>query len=109
MLMSIKSVTMKIAIILFLLVITLLPLASSGQLNNGGLYSGFGGDAETRANYMKYGLVTRAGTNHDWFPPSRFGNNVNGTANAAIYLFLVQSGRHISFTKPLSSLLPPKA
>ncbi len=99
---------MKIAIILFLLVITLLPLASSGQLNNGGLYSGFGVDADTRANYMKYGLVTGAVTSDDWFAPSGFGNNVIDTSNAAIYLSMLQSGGNISFSKRMSRLLYAK-
>jgi hypothetical protein len=99
--------SMKCCAIL-LLFAGLLPLVSRAQLNNGGLYAGFGVDADTRANYMKYGVVTGAIASDDWFAPSGFGNNVIDTSNAATYLSLLQTGTNYTFSKRMSQLLYAK-
>lgn len=91
-----------------LLLAVLLPLVSFGQLNNGGLYSGFGVDADTRTNFMKLGLVTGAVASDDWFAPSGLGYNVIDTSNAATYLALLQGGSNIQFSKRMSQLLYAK-
>jgi hypothetical protein len=49
---------MKFTFTFCFLVISLSPLTSLSQLNNGGLYANFGVDSDTRNNYMKYGLLT---------------------------------------------------
>jgi len=91
-----------------LLATGLLPITCLAQLNNGGLYSLFGVDADSRSNYMKYGLVTGAVTSDDWFAPSGYGNNVIDTANASTYLSQLQSGTNTSFSKRMSQLLYAK-
>src|SRR5579864_9518500 len=99
---------MKHRVVRILLLAGLLPLGSQAQLNNGGLYAGFGVDADTRANYMKYGLVTGAVTSDDWFAPSGFGNNVIDTSNWATYLAQLQAGNNFVFTQRMSKLLYAK-
>jgi hypothetical protein len=88
-----------------LLLAGLLPVSALAQLNNGGLYSLFGVDADTRSNYMKYGLVTGNVSSDDWFSPSGAGNNVIDTSNAAVYLSKLQSGVNLGFNKRMSRLL----
>jgi len=78
------------------------PFGAIGQLNNGGKYANFGVDADTRTNYMKYGLVTGAVASDDWFAPSLTGNNVIDTSNAASYLSFLQGGSNFSFNKRMS-------
>jgi hypothetical protein len=85
-----------------LLLAGLLPLSGFSQLNNGGLYARFGVDADTRSNYMKYGLTTGPVASDDWFSPSMSGYNVIDTSNAAYYLPLLQSGANLSFNKRMS-------
>jgi hypothetical protein len=99
---------MKISLSNSLLLIVLLPLSSLAQLNNGGLYANFGVDADTRSNYMKYGLVTGAVSSDDWFAPSGTGYNVIDTSNAATYLAQLQAHNNISFSKRMSQLLYAK-
>jgi hypothetical protein len=99
---------MKTNFTLLLLAIFLSPLVANSQLNNGGLYANFGVDADTRANYMKYGLVTGTVTSDDWFAPSGFGNNVIDTSNWATYLAQLQSGANIAFSERMSKLLYAK-
>src|SRR5260221_9745630 len=96
---------MKFFSSLFLLIAGLFPLAGFSQLQNGGLYGGFGVDADTRANYMKYGLTTGSVTSDDWFSPALSGYNVIDTSNAANYLSLLQAGSNISFNKRMSKPL----
>jgi hypothetical protein len=98
----------RVARIRMILLAGLFPLACVGQLNNGGLYSGFGVDADTRATYMKYGLVTGAVISDDWFAPSGSGYNVIDTSNAAAYLGQLQSGGNFVFSKRMSQLLYAK-
>jgi hypothetical protein len=86
---------------LLLLAATLLPQVTLCQLNNGGLYANFGIDADTRNNYMKYGLLTGTVAGDDWFSPFS-GNGVIDTANAAYYQSLLQGGSNISFNKRMS-------
>jgi len=74
---------MKQTYTLFLFALSCFPFGAIGQLNNGGKYANFGVDADTRSNYMKYGLVTGAVASDDWFAPSLTGNNVIDTSNAA--------------------------
>src|SRR5258707_1415011 len=96
---------MKFFSTLLLLIAGLFPLAGFSQLQNGGLYGGFGVDADTRANYMKYGLTTGSVTSDDWFSPALSGYNVIETSNAANYLSLLQSGSNICFNKRMSEPL----
>lgn len=93
---------MKYTVTLFLFVVCVLPLRSFSQLNNGGRYANFGVDADTRSNYMKYGLLTGSVASDDWFSPSLSGNNVIDTSNAASYTSLLQAGANISFYKRMS-------
>src|SRR5258708_17532403 len=93
---------------LFLLVAALLPLSTFSQLNNGGLSAYFGVDADTRSNYMKYGIQTGSIAGDDWFSPSLTGNNVIDTSNAANYLSLLQGGANLGFNKRMSALLYSK-
>lgn len=93
---------MKQTITLFLLVVGMLPLRVFSQLNNGGRYANFGVDADTRNNYMKYGLLTGSVVSDDWFSPSLTGKNVIDTSNAAGYIPLLQAGANISFNKRMS-------
>ena len=87
-----------------LLLAGLLPLYSLAQLTNGGLYSGFGVDADTRTNSLKYGIVTGDIASDDWFAPSGFGNNVIDTSNWAYYLWWIKNNGNITFTKGMSQL-----
>ncbi|HLZ87516.1 MAG TPA: hypothetical protein VKQ52_09760 [Puia sp.] len=96
---------MKQYLTLVWLIIGLSPTCAIGQLNNGGLYSLFGVDADTRTNYLKYGIVTGSVTSDDWFAPSGAGNNVIDTSNAAFYKALLQSGNNASFSQRMSQLL----
>ncbi|HVU57306.1 MAG TPA: hypothetical protein VHD83_19725 [Puia sp.] len=96
---------MKYTITLFLFAMSCFPFGAAGQLNNGGRYANFGVDADTRSNYMKYGLLTGAVSSDDWFAPSLTGNNVIDTSNAAIYLSLLQGGSNFSFNKRMSAPL----
>jgi len=86
----------------------LLPLCSLAQLNNGGLYAGFGVDADTRANNLKYGIVTGDIASDDWFAPSGFGNNVIDTSNWATYQAQLKAGANVTFSKRMSQLLYAK-
>jgi hypothetical protein len=96
---------MKYTFTLFLLAVSSLTLPAFCQLNNGGLNAGFGVDADTRANYMKYGITTGSVISDDWFSPSLSGNNVIDTSNAAYYLSLLQGGANLGFNKRMSALL----
>jgi len=93
---------MKQTYTLFLFALSCFPFGAIGQLNNGGKYANFGVDADTRSNYMKYGLVTGAVASDDWFAPSLTGNNVIDTSNAASYLSILQAGSNFSFNKRMS-------
>lgn len=93
---------MKQIYTLFLFAMSCFPFGAIGQLNNGGKYANFGVDADTRSNYMKYGLVTGAVASDDWFAPSLTGYNVIDTSNAASYLSLLQAGSNFSFNKRMS-------
>jgi hypothetical protein len=99
---------MKYLIPILLLSAGLLPKSGLCQLNNGGLYANFGVDADTRTNWMKYGLVTGAVASDDWFAPSGAGHNVIDTANAATYLALLQAGNNLTFNQRMSALLYAK-
>ena len=99
---------MKYLIPILLLSAGLLPKPGLCQLNNGGLYANFGVDADTRTNWMKYGLVTGAISSDDWFAPSGTGHNVIDTSNAASYLALLKAGANISFNQRMSALLYAK-
>ncbi|HXB34315.1 MAG TPA: hypothetical protein VNV35_12870, partial [Puia sp.] len=99
---------MKQLIPILILLAGLLPKSGLCQLNNGGLYANFGVDADTRSNWMKYGLVTGAVSSDDWFAPSGTGYNVIDTTNAATYLALLQAGKNFTFNKRMSALLYAK-
>jgi hypothetical protein len=99
---------MKHLIPILILSAGLLPKPGLCQLNNGGLYANFGVDADTRSNWMKYGLVTGAVSSDDWFAPSGTGYNVIDTTNAATYLAMLQAGDNITFNKRMSALLYAK-
>ncbi|GGB21178.1 hypothetical protein GCM10011511_51170 [Puia dinghuensis] len=83
-------------------------MASQAQLNNGGLYAGFGVDGDIRANWLKYGLVTGNVISDDWFAPSGFGNNVIDTTNWAAYKASLSAGNNTTFTERMSKLLYAK-
>ncbi|HTJ11803.1 MAG TPA: hypothetical protein VL547_07250 [Dinghuibacter sp.] len=85
-----------------------LPLYAHAQLNNGGLYALFGVDADTRANWMKYGSPTGAVISDDWFAPSGTGANVIDTTGAASYRAILQTGANISFNQRMAALLYAK-
>jgi hypothetical protein len=93
---------MKPLIPLIALGFVIFPLTSRAQLNNGGLYANFGVDADTRSNYLKYGLQTGSVASDDWFAFPLSGKNVIDTANAAGYLSSLQSGANLSFSKRMS-------
>jgi len=93
---------MKHTCTLFLFALSCFPFGAIGQLNNGGKYANFGVDADTKSNYMKYGLVTGSVASDDWFAPSLTGNNVIDTSNAASYLSVLQGGSNYSFNKRMS-------
>jgi hypothetical protein len=103
-----QSDTMKYLIPILILSAGLLPKSGLCQLNNGGLYARFGVDADTRSNWMKYGLDTGAVSSDDWFAPSGTGFNVIDTSNAATYLALLQAGSNFTFNKRMSALLYAK-
>jgi hypothetical protein len=99
---------MKHSIPVLLVIAAILPVRGYSQLNNGGLYSLFGVDADTRSNYLRFGNVTGAITSDDWFAPSGQGSNVIDTSNAAAYRTSMQSGANISFAQRMSRLLYAK-
>ena len=99
---------MKQAIRFLLIAISLMPLHGYAQLNPGGILANFGVDADTRANWVKYGPVTGAIVSDDWFAPSGAGNNVIDTSNWATYMAALQAGSNISFIKRMSQLLYAK-
>jgi len=82
----------------------LLPLYSLAQLTNGGLYAGFGVDADTRTNNLKFGIVTGDIASDDWFAPSGFGNNVIDTSNWNYPYFWLRNNANLTFTKGMSQL-----
>jgi hypothetical protein len=93
---------MKYSVTLYVLLCSLIPLSTFAQLNNGGLYAGFGIDADTRSNFMKYGVLTGPVASDDWFSASPSGFNVIDTSNTASYLSALQAGGNISFSKRMS-------
>ena len=99
---------MKFTSTILTLTVSLLSQAGYAQLNNGGLYAHFGVDADTRGNYMKYGLVTGAVASDDWFSPLS-ANSVIDTSNAAYYLSLLKAGANVSFTQRMSVPLYTKS
>jgi hypothetical protein len=99
---------MKHIFTLLLIALCCIPFFSIAQLNNGGRYANFGIDADTRTNYMKYGIVTGAVASDDWFAPSLTGNNVIDTSNAATYLSALKAGGNFSFNKRMSAPLYSK-
>src|SRR3984957_6648889 len=99
---------MKYTIPILLLSAGLLPKSGLCQLSNGGLYANFGVDADTRTNWMKYGLVTGAVASDDWFAPSGAGFSVIDTSNFATYLAMLEAGANITFNKRMSALLYAK-
>ncbi|HXB92094.1 MAG TPA: hypothetical protein VNU72_07390, partial [Puia sp.] len=92
---------MKFTSTILLIAVTLLSQATYAQLNNGGLYANFGVDADTRSNYMKYGLLTGAVAGDDWFSPLS-GKSIIDTTNAAYYLSLLSAGTNVSFSQRMS-------
>jgi hypothetical protein len=92
---------MKLTSTLLTVAVSLLSQAGYAQLNNGGLYANFGVDADTRSNYMKYGLVTGAVASDDWFSPLT-ANSIIDTGNAAYYLGLLKADINISFARRMS-------
>ncbi|HEV3323975.1 MAG TPA: hypothetical protein VG052_00170 [Puia sp.] len=92
---------MKFTSTILTLTVSLLSQAGYAQLSNGGLYANFGVDADTRSNYMKYGLVTGTVASDDWFSPLS-PNSIIDTANAANYLSLLKAGINVSFTQRMS-------
>jgi hypothetical protein len=92
---------MKFTSTILSLTVSLLSQASYAQLSNGGLYANFGVDADTRSNYMKYGLVTGAVASDDWFSPLS-ANSIIDTSNAAYYRSLLKAGTNVSFIQRMS-------
>ena len=92
----------------FILSASLLPLRGHAQLTNGGINANFGVDADTRANWVKYGPTTGTILSDDWWAPLGFGNNVIDTTGASGFLALLQSGKNISFNRRMSALLYAK-
>jgi len=93
---------------LWLIIVCLIVIHSgaAAQLNTGGFHALFGVDADTKADYLKYGPTTGAITSDDWFSSSgASGHNVIDTSNAPYYRSLLQSGNNISFTKRMSQPL----
>jgi len=99
---------MKTNLLVVILLFSLFPLRTLAQLNNGGLYAGFGVDADTRTNWMKYGILTGAVTSDDWFAPSASGNSVIDTSNSATWLAILKAGGNIAFNQRMSQLLYAK-
>lgn len=91
-----------------LLIASLCPLSALAQLNNGGINAYFGIDADTRANYVKYGPMTGLIASDDWFASPGIGNNVIDTSNAAYYLSQLQTGGNFYFSQRMSALLYAK-
>lgn len=82
---------MKFIITICFVVMGMSPLTGLSQLNDGGFYSNFGTDADTRNNYMKYGHLTGPVASNDWF--SFFsGGGIIDTSSASYYLSLLQGG-----------------
>jgi hypothetical protein len=98
---------MKLCVAIFLLA-GLLPLFSRAQLTNGGLYAGFGVDADTKTNFMQFGILTGNIASDDWFAPSGSGNNVIDTTNWASNLWWLKNNANISFTHRMSQPLYAK-
>jgi hypothetical protein len=103
-----KSVTMKLYLALIVLITGAFPLRPLAQLNNGGLYAGFGVDADTRTNYMKDGSLTGSIGSDDWFAPSSSGYNVIDTTNSAVYSAMLKAGNNLAFSQRMSKLLYAK-
>ena len=99
---------MKTYLVVILLITSLVPLRTLAQLNNGGLYAGFGVDADTRTDWMKYGILTGAVASDDWFAPSASGNSVIDTSNSATWLALLKAGSNLAFNQRMSQLLYAK-
>jgi hypothetical protein len=99
---------MKHLVLAIIFLASLFPLAGRAQLNNGGLYSFFGVDADTRANYLKYGIAAGNTASDDWFASASPGTNVIDISNAAIYLAQLKSGQNITFSKRMSQLMYAK-
>jgi len=91
-----------------LLLVVCLPFGALAQLNNGGLYAGFGVDADTRTNFLKFGALTGAIASDDWFAPSGTGYNVIDTSNSAAWLALLQGSANLQFSQRMSQLIYAK-
>ena len=98
---------MKTRVAFIVLLVGLYPVTCLAQLANGGRYALFGVDADTRAYYMKYGILRGNLVSDDWFAPYK-GTNVIDTSNSAYYLSLLQGGSNVSFSKRMSQLLYAK-
>lgn len=79
------------------------------QLNNGGFHANFGVDADTKANYIKYGTAKGMVNSDDWFSLSNDNKGVIDTTNAAYYRALLKEGRNIAFVKRMAQPLYHKA
>src|SRR5579872_2455601 len=90
-----------------MLLVGLYPVSCLAQLTNGGRYAFFGVDADTRADYMKYGILRGNLVSDDWWAPYK-GTNVIDTSNSNYYLTQLQAGNNISFAKRMSQLLYAK-
>lgn len=86
------------------LVVCCVSLHTSAQLNNGGFHANFGVDADTKADYIKYGPRTGAVQSEDWFSTGG-SRGVIDTANAFLYRSLLMQNKNISFTQRMAAPL----
>jgi hypothetical protein len=80
----------------------------SAQLANGGLHANFGVDADTRADYIKYGPAVGSVKSEDWFSLSGVSKGVIDTTNAAYFKSLLVKNENICFVKKMSAPLYTK-
>src|SRR5438067_10980512 len=86
-------------------IVCFLSINAYSQLNNGGIHAKFGVDADTKSDYIKYGVVTGSVLSDDWFSLSGTSKGVIDTSNSSYYKSLLQANKNISFGKGMSAPL----
>jgi hypothetical protein len=76
---------------------------ANAQLHNSGFHAFFGVDADTKADYIKYGSTTGFRSSEDWFSTHGGNKGVLDTTGASVYRSLLQQNKNIAFTKRMSA------
>lgn len=91
--------TVNLLTVASVILITLLSLSGSAQIQNSALIAKFGIDGDLYSDFRQNGTFTAAGS-HDWFKTANgTGIGIIDTTGAASFKTLLSSGNNIAFTK----------